>query len=377
MSSKRDFYEILAVARDADADTIKKAYRKLAMQFHPDRNPGNKEAEDKFKEAAEAYDILSNPEKKAQYDRFGHAAFGGSGGRGAGGFHNAEDIFSNFGDIFGDIFGGAGGGGAGRRQSRQGPRRGADLRYMTEISLKEVIEGLEKEIEFDTDDNCESCNGSGAERGSSPKVCASCGGQGQVFRSQGFFSVGQTCPTCHGRGQVVEKPCKPCKGRGRVKQHRKIKITIPAGVDTGTRLRVNGEGEGGYMGGGAGDLYVEISVKEDARFDRDGNDLLTEIKVDYLHLLLGGELEIETVNGSAEIEIPKGTQVGDRIRIPGQGIPSLRGNRRGDLFCQVGVEIPEKLTKDEEKLLRDLAKLRGIEIHSSGNLGGIFGRKKK
>lgn len=375
MSSKRDFYDILAVARDADADTIKKAYRKMAMQFHPDRNPGNKEAEDKFKEAAEAYDILSNPEKKAQYDRFGHAAFGNGGG-GRGGFHNAEDIFSNFGDIFGDIFGGGAGGG-GRRQSRQGPRRGADLRYMTEISLKEVVEGLEKEIEFDTDDNCESCNGSGAEKGSSPKVCTSCGGQGQVFRSQGFFSVGQTCPTCHGRGQVVEKPCKPCKGRGRVKQHRKIKITIPAGVDTGTRLRVNGEGEGGYMGGSAGDLYVEIAVKEDSHFDRDGNDLLTEIRVDYLHLLLGGELEIETVNGTAEIEIPKGTQVGDRIRVPGQGVPSLRGNRRGDLFCQVGVDIPTKLTKDEEKLLRDLAKLRGIEINSSGSLGSIFGRKKK
>lgn len=374
MSSKRDFYEILAVARDADADTSKKAYRKMAMQFHPDRNPGNQEAEDKFKEAAEAYDILSNPEKKAQYDRFGHAAFSG-GGRG-GGFHNAEDIFSNFGDIFGDIFGGGAGGG-GRRQSRQGPRRGADLRYMTEISLKEVVEGLEKEVEFDTDDNCESCNGSGAEKGSSPKVCTSCGGQGQVFRSQGFFSVGQTCPTCHGRGQVVEKPCKPCKGRGRVKQHRKIKITIPAGVDTGTRLRVNGEGEGGYMGGAAGDLYVEISVKDDAHFDRDGNDLLTEIRVDYLHLLLGGELEIETVNGTADIEIPKGTQVGDRIRVPGEGVPSLRGNRRGDLFCQVGVDIPTKLTKDEEKLLRDLAKLRGIEINSSGSLGSIFGRKKK
>jgi molecular chaperone DnaJ len=374
MSSKRDYYEILAVARDADADTIKKAYRKLAMQFHPDRNPGNTEAEDKFKEAAEAYDILSNPEKKAQYDRFGHAAFGG-GGRGGGGFHNAEDIFSNFGDIFGDIFGGGAGGG--RRQSRQGPRRGADLRYMTEITLKEVIEGLEKEIEFDTDDNCDDCNGSGAEKGSSPKVCITCGGQGQVFRSQGFFSVGQTCPTCHGRGQVVEKPCKPCKGRGRVKQHRKIKITIPAGVDTGTRLRVNGEGEGGYMGGAAGDLYVEIAVKEDSRFDRDGNDLLTEIKVDYLHLLLGGELEIETVNGSAEIEIPRGTQVGDRIRIQGQGIPSLRGSRRGDLYCQVGVDIPEKLTKDEEKLLRELAKLRGLDTQSSGHLGGIFSRKKK
>jgi molecular chaperone DnaJ len=372
MSSQRDFYEVLGVSRDADAETIKKAYRKMAMQYHPDKNPGNAEAEEKFKEAASAYEVLSNSEKRAQYDRFGHSAFG-NGGRGGAGFQDMEDIFSHFGDIFGDIFGMGGGGRS--RQQRSGPRKGADLRYVTEISLKEVIEGVDKEIEFDTEENCETCDGSGAEKGSSVQTCKTCGGQGQVLRSQGFFSVATTCPTCHGKGKTIDKPCKKCKGRGRSQQHRKIQVTIPAGVDSGTRLRVSEEGEGGYMGGPAGDLYVEVAVKEDPRFERSGNDLYTRLQVDYLHLLLGGEVEAQTVTGKLKVEIPRGTQVGEKIRIPNEGIPSLRGSRRGDLYCLVGVDIPEKLTKDEEKLLKELAKIRGMETDSSGFLG-LFGKKK-
>lgn len=372
MSTQRDYYEILGVAKDADGETIKKAYRKLAMQFHPDKNPGNAEAEEKFKEAASAYEVLSNSDKRAQYDRFGHAAFANGGRGGGGGFQDMDDIFSHFGDIFGDIFGM---GGQSRSRQKSGPRRGADLRYVTEISLKEVIEGVDKEIEFDTEDNCETCDGSGAEKGSSAKTCATCGGNGQVLRSQGFFSVATTCPTCQGKGKTIDKPCKSCKGKGRKKQHRKIRVTIPAGVDTGTRLRVGDEGEGGYQGGPAGDLYVEISVKEDPRFERSGNDLYTRLQVDYLYLLLGGEVELTTVTGKKKVEIPKGTNVGEKIRIMGEGIPSLRGSRRGDLYCLVGVDFPEKLSKDEEKLLKELAKLRGLEV-SSGGLSGLFGKKK-
>jgi molecular chaperone DnaJ len=377
MSQSRDFYTILGVSKDSDADTIKKAYRRLAMQFHPDKNPGNSEAEEKFKEAASAYEVLSNPEKKAQYDRFGHAAYTQQGRGGGGqGFADMEDIFSQFGDIFGDFFGGGQGGGGRGRSQRNGPRRGADLRYMTEISLKDVIEGLQKEIEFDTESNCETCAGSGADKGAGVKTCNGCGGSGQVLSRQGFFSMATTCPTCAGRGQIIEKPCKTCKGRGRTKQHRKISLTVPAGVDTGTRLRVSNEGEGGYQGGPNGDLYVEISVREDERFERSGNDLYTRLDVDYLQLLLGGVVQVETVTGKEDVDVPRGTQVGDKIRISGQGIPSLRGSRRGDLFCLVGVEFPEKLSKDEEKLLKELAELRGISCGTGGALSGLFGRKK-
>jgi molecular chaperone DnaJ len=370
MSNQRDYYEVLGVARDADADTIKKAYRKLAMQFHPDKNPGNPEAEEKFKEAAAAYEVLSDSQKRAQYDRFGHAAFtGGMGGRG-GGFQDVEDIFANFGDIFGDFFGG---GQRQRRRSRNEPRRGADLRYVTEITLKDVLNGLEKDIEFDTDENCAECKGTGAEKGSSPVTCPTCGGSGQVVRSQGFFSVASTCPTCHGEGMMIKNPCKVCKGRGRVPEHRKIRINIPPGVDTGTRLRVGNEGEGGYSGGPAGDLYVEIRVKDHPNFEREGEDLHTRISVPYLQLLLGAEIQIETLGGDENIEIPKGTPNGKTLKLGGQGLPSLRGHRRGDLYCTVEVEFPEKISKEEEKLLRELAKLKGIEVKGEG---GLFGRKK-
>lgn len=371
MASQRDFYEILGVARDADQDTIKKAYRKLAMQLHPDKNPGNTEAEEKFKEAASAYEILSDTQKRAQYDRFGHAAFsGGMGGRG--GFTNAEDIFANFGDIFGDFFGG--GGQQRSRRSRHEPRRGADLRYLTEISLKDVLQGLEKDIEFDTDESCGECHGSGAEKGSSPVTCPTCGGSGQVVRSQGFFSVASTCPTCRGEGSMIKNPCKACKGKGRLPEHRKIRVNIPPGVDTGTRLRVTGEGEGGFNGGPAGDLYVEIRVKDHPHFERDGDHLHTQIPVSYLQILLGAELGIETLDGEQTLEVPKGTPPEKVLKLAGQGLPSLRGNRRGDLYCALKVTFPEKISKEEEKLLREVAKMKNIEVKGEG--GSFFSKKK-
>lgn len=366
--ASRDFYEILGVAREADADTIKKAYRKLAMQYHPDRNPGNAEAEEKFKEAAAAYEVLSDSNKRTQYDRYGHEAFNGRGG--SGGFSNAEDIFSHFGDIFGDLFGG---GQTRARRSRNEPRRGSDLRYVTEITLKDVVTGIEKEIEFDTDKNCDECKGSGAEKGSQASTCGTCGGSGQVVRQQGFFAMASTCPTCAGKGTVIKNPCKPCRGQGRVPEHRKIRLNIPVGVDTGTRLRVATEGEGGYLGGPPGDLYVEIRVKDHEHFERQGDDLVAEIDVPYLQMLLGAEIDVPTVMGDEKLEIPKGTHHGDTVKLVGQGLPSLRGNRRGDIYYHVNVEFPKKLTKDEEKHLREIAKANKVNVAGES---GLFGRKK-
>lgn len=376
MSTKRDFYEVLGVAKNAEADTIKKAYRQMAMKYHPDKNPGNKEAEEKFKEAASAYEVLSDPQKRAQYDRFGHQAFGA--GAGGAGFSNAEDIFSHFSDIFGDIFGGAGGFG-GRPQSRNAVRRGADLRYVTEITLKEVIEGIEREIEFETDANCESCNGTRAEKGSTPTTCPTCGGRGQVVRQQGFFQMASSCPQCQGEGSLIKNPCKPCRGTGRQKQSRKIRLTIPPGVDTGTRLRVSGEGEGGYRGGPAGDLFVEVSVRDDARFQRDDEDLHGEIEVDYLQAVLGAEIQVDTVTGKKGLVIPRGTTAGDRLKISGEGVPSLRGGRRGDLYYQMSVAFPKHLSKEEENMLRQIAEKRSISVspEGSGMFGGMFGKGKK
>ncbi|QLY24364.1 molecular chaperone DnaJ [Bdellovibrio sp. KM01] len=362
--ARRDFYEILGVEKGADQDTIKKAYRKMAMQYHPDKNPGNKEAEEKFKEAAGAYEVLSDTQKRAQYDRFGHDAFTSRGG-GGGGFQDAEDIFSHFGDIFGDLFGG-GGGPRQQRRNRNEPRRGSDLRYVTEIQLKDVISGLEKEIEFDTDENCKTCNGSGAEKGSHSETCHTCGGSGQVVRSQGFFAMASTCPTCHGQGTVVKNPCKPCKGKGRTSVHKKIRLNIPPGVDTGTRLRVATEGEGGYMGGQPGDLYVEIRVKPHNKFERRGDDLIGDLSVPYVQMLLGGEVEVPTVTGKATVEIPRGCENGDNVKLAGEGLPSLRGNRRGDIYYHVSVEFPDKLTKEEEKHLREIAKENGLKVSAAG-----------
>lgn len=371
--SKRDFYEILGVTKSSDQDTIKKAYRKLAMQFHPDKNPDNPEAEEKFKEAASAYEILSDPEKRARYDQYGHAAFnGGGGGRG---FQNMEDIFGSFGDIFEDFFGGSGGRGGRQRSRRNEPRRGSDLRYVTEIFLKDVIEGIEKEIEFDTEENCKTCSGTGAEKGSQSTTCTTCGGAGQVVRQQGFFTMATTCPTCQGEGTVIKNPCKPCKGKGRTKAHRKIQIKIPPGVDTGTRLRVSGEGEGGFLGGPSGDLFVEIRVRDHDLFERRDEDLITILNVDYLQLLLGAEVDVPTVMGKEKLAISRGTQPGETVKLSGHGLPSLRGSRRGDIYYQIKVDIPEQISKEEEQILRDLAKARGLEVAPPEGFK-LFGKRK-
>ena len=350
MASPRDYYEILGVSRDATADVLKKAYRKMALQFHPDKNPGDPTAEEKFKEAANAYEILSNPEKRAKYDRFGHDAFKN------GGYQNVDDIFSNFSDIFGDFFGGGGFGGQTSRRSRQtGPSRGADLRYRTEMTLEEVVSGIEREIDFETDANCETCNGTGAKKGTQSATCSTCGGQGQVIARQGFFQVATTCPGCHGSGQIIKEKCDSCIGKGRVKAKRKIRVTVPAGVDTGTQLRVSNEGEGGYRGGPNGDLYVEIQVRNHERFEREGSHLYSEMQVSYLQAALGAELDFESIDGKEGVRIPPGTQPGARIRVPGRGIPMLRSKGRGDLILAVEVTIPSKLSKSEEKLLRQIA----------------------
>jgi molecular chaperone DnaJ len=352
-----DYYVILGVEKSADQDSIKKAYRKLAMQFHPDKNPGNKEAEDKFKQAAAAYEILGTPEKRAKYDRFGHAAFQ----QGGGGFQNAEDVFSSFSDIFGDFFGMGQQGGRGRAK-RNGPARGADLRYICEIELKDVIKGLEREVKFDTEESCKECSGSGSAKGSESETCNTCGGQGQVISSQGLFSVATTCPSCHGAGKIIRNPCEGCHGRGRVKSERKIRVNIPAGVDTGTQLRLTNEGEGGHRGGPPGDLYVEIRVLDNEDFERHGVDLLTSVDISYLQALLGAEIEVETFDGKEKLNVPPGTGTGERIRLDKLGVPSLRGGGRGSLYCQMNVEMPKKLSKEEEKLLREIAKIRGEEV---------------
>lgn len=363
---KRDFYEILGVARTADGDTIKKAYRKLAMQFHPDKNPDNKEAEDKFKECARAYEVLSNAEMRARYDRFGHQGVDGPQGGGHQ-FHDVGDIFEAFGDIFGDFFGGQGGGR--QRRHPNGPRRGNDLRYVLEIELKDVIDGIQKPIEFESEDSCKTCEGSGAEAGSKSETCPGCGGRGQVVRSQGFFSMASTCGQCRGTGQIIKNPCKKCRGQGRVMVARKLLIDVPAGVDNGTQLRLNNEGEAGGKGGPPGDLYVELRVKPHPRFERDGADLYVELEINYIQAILGGETTIETLRGDKKVTIPKGCQYGQQIKLQGEGLPSLRGSRVGDLTCVVKVFIPKKLTKDEEKLLKEIATLKG---QSPGKDKGSF-----
>lgn len=366
----RDYYEILGVTKSADASAIKKAYRAMALKYHPDKNPGDKSAEDKFKEAAEAYSILSDPQKKMRYDQFGHA--GVSGGYGQGGFGDVNDIFSAFGDIFGDFFGG---GGMHRQRGRgsRGPARGSDLRYVVDIQLKEVLNGTEKQIQFETEDACGTCSGSGAKKGSKPETCRNCGGSGQVVRQQGFFAVATSCGTCRGEGQVIRDPCGNCQGSGRQASKRKISVNIPAGVSTGTQLRLTNEGEGGFRGGPRGDLYVQVNVVDSPDFEREGQNLHRRQKISYLQALLGAELEVETLDGNASLRVEPGTQSADILRIQGQGLPGLRNPRRGDLFVHVSVDIPKKLTRGEEDALRKLAEEKGESVLGPA---GIFGRRK-
>ncbi len=358
----QDYYQTLGVDRNSSQDEIKKAYRKLAMKHHPDKNPGDQAAEDKFKEASEAYSVLSDADKRSKYDRFGHAGVqGGPGGGGVHpGFDNVDDIFSSFSDIFGDFFGQGMGGG--RRAQGNRPRRGADLRYMLEVNLKEVIEGAEKELEFDSEKSCGICTGSGSEPGKQAETCPTCGGTGQVVSSQGFFSVATSCPSCRGNGKLIRHPCKNCKGKGRTLEDRKIRVTIPKGVATGTRLRITGEGEGGFLGGPMGDLYVEIRVRDDARYERQGDDLYSLLEISYVQALLGAEVQVDTMDGKKQVTVPPGTSQGQILKMKGLGIPHIRGGQRGDLCWGIKVQIPKKISKDEEKLLREIAKARGESV---------------
>ena len=352
--SKRDYYEILGVTRSATDVEIKSAYRKLAMKFHPDRNPGDQLAEEKFKEAAEAYAILADSDKRSLYDRFGHAGVSSAAGAGGGFdpsvFSGFEDILGGLGDIFGfgDLFGG------GRR--RGGPQRGADLRYDLEISFEESSRGAETTIQIPRQENCETCHGSGAAQGSSPTQCPQCRGQGQVRFQQGFFTVARTCPQCRGAGKVVTNPCKTCRGAGRVTHERKITVKIPAGIATGQQLRLQGEGESGAAGGPAGHLYVVVHVQEHEFFRRDGNNLFCEIPVNFTTVALGGEIQVPTLDGVDTIKVPEGTQTGTTLRMRGKGMPDVNGRGRGDLFATVQVQTPKKLSKEQRQLLEQLSK---------------------
>jgi molecular chaperone DnaJ len=344
--AKRDYYEVVGVNRDASEDDIKKAYRKLAMQFHPDRNPDNPKAEEKFKEAKEAYEVLSEADKRAAYDRFGHAGVDASAAAGAGaGFGgNFGDVF---GDIFSEIFGGAGG------RARSNVYRGADLRYNLEITLEEAARGSETKIRIPTLEPCETCHGSGAKPGTQPAQCPTCNGQGQVRIQQGFFSLQQTCPRCSGTGKVVKEPCGACSGQGRVKKQKTLSVRITPGLDEGDRIRLAGEGEAGVNGGPPGDLYVVIRLKAHAVFSRENSDLHCEMPISFSMAALGGELEIPTLDGSARIKIPPETQTGKVFRLRGKGIKALRSNDYGDLFCHVVVETPVSLNARQRELLQE------------------------
>jgi molecular chaperone DnaJ len=352
--AKRDYYEVLGVNRDASEEDIKKAYRRLAMKHHPDRNPENPAAEGHFKEAKEAYEILADPKTRSAYDQFGHAGVdptgAGAGTYGFGGFGGFADAF---GDIFGDIFGG------GRHRTQA--YRGADLRYNLEISLEETARGAETRIRVPTMEECESCSGSGAKPGTSPTTCPTCGGHGQVRMQQGFFSIQQTCPKCHGAGRVVQHPCPACQGVGRVKQHKTLSVRIPAGVDEGDRIRLSGEGEAGAQGGPPGDLYVVVHVKPHPVFTRDRNDLHCEMPISFTTAALGGEIEIPTLDGHAKIRVPAESQTGKVFRLRGKGITGIRSHATGDLLCHLVVETPINLTERQKELLRELETINAAD----------------
>lgn len=346
--AKRDYYEVLGVKKDVDAAELKKAYRRVAMKFHPDRNPDDPSAEEKFKEANEAYEVLSDDNKRAAYDRFGHAGVDGQAGMGGGGgagFNNFSDIF---GDVFGDIFGGAGG-----RGGRGGPARGSDLRYNLELSLEEAVKGTSVQIKVPTLVSCKVCDGSGAKPGSKPVTCSTCGGHGQVRMQQGFFSVQQTCPTCRGRGTIISDPCKACHGQGRTEETKTLSVKVPPGVDTGDRIRLSGEGEAGADGGPSGDLYVQVNVREHNIFKRDGADLYCEVPIDFVDAALGGELEVPTLDGRVKLKVPPETQTGKLFKLRGKGVTPVRGGGVGDLLCRVVVETPVNLTSKQKDLLKE------------------------
>jgi molecular chaperone DnaJ len=360
--AKRDYYETLGVAKNANEDEIKKAYRKLAMKHHPDRNQGEgaKAAEEKFKEAKEAYEMLTDAQKRAAYDQYGHAGvdpnmgggggFRGQGAEGFGGFAEA------FGDIFGDIFGGGGAGGAGRRGGAQQVYRGNDLSYAMEITLEEAARGKDTQIRIPSWENCDTCSGSGAKPGTSAKNCGHCNGTGTVHMRQGFFSVQQTCPHCRGTGKIIPEPCTACSGQGRIKKSKTLEVKIPGGINEGMRIRSAGNGEPGLNGGPAGDLYIEIRIKQHDIFERDGDDLHCTVPLPMTSAALGGSIEVPTLGGKAEIELPEGTQHGKTFRLRGKGIKGVRSSYPGDLYCHISIETPVKLTEHQRKLLKELDK---------------------
>ncbi|NNE67722.1 MAG: molecular chaperone DnaJ [Pyrinomonadaceae bacterium] len=364
--TKRDYYEILGVEKNATETEIKRAYRRLAVKFHPDKNPDDKEAEEKFKEAAEAYSVLSDAQKKSQYDRFGHSGLGGQGGYDPG-FSNIEDIFDLFG--FGDMFGGGG-----RRRSTV--QRGADLRYDLEITLEEAAQGKDAKIDVPRLEKCEPCEGKGTAEGSSPETCITCSGSGQTRYQQGFFSVMRTCPNCSGKGQIIKNPCSECKGAGRIQSSKTLEVKIPAGVETGSRLRVSGEGEAGVNGGPTGDLYVFVHVAEHDTFERQGTNLYTSAPISFAQAALGAEITVKTLEGEEELKIPAGTQTGTVFRIKGGGMPDLGGRGKGELYVAVTVMTPKSLNKDQRALFENLADIEDVEFEEEGfmdRVRNIFG----
>jgi molecular chaperone DnaJ len=373
--AKRDYYEVLGVSRTATEVEIKSAYRKLAVRYHPDKNPGDHEAEEKFKEAAEAYSVLSDADQRARYDRFGHAGVSSSAASGAGwgaqGFGGIEDIL---GDLFGfgDMFGGRSAGGT-RRSAAQ---RGADLRYDLEMTLEEAASGMTAQLRIPRLETCDACRGSGAAPGTQPETCQTCGGAGQVRYQQGFFSVSRTCGTCRGTGRVIRTPCETCRGAGRVEREKQMEVKIPAGVETGSRLRLAGEGEAGSQGGPAGDLYVVIHVKEHEVFERQGNNLYASVPVTFAQAALGAEINVPTLDGQQNLKVPAGTQTGTVFRVKGQGMPALGGRGKGDLYVSVTVVTPTTLTREQRKLLEQLAEIEEKDLGDKGlmdKVRDIFG----
>jgi len=364
--AKRDYYEVLGISRSASPDELKAAYRRQAIKFHPDKNPGNKDAAEKFKEVNEAYSVLSNPQKRQTYDQFGHAGVQGAGGAPGGGFD-----FSSFGDIFEDVFGEAFGFGRGRRQGR-GAEPGRDLRADHEVNLTEVLTGSEVSLNVPAFQACEVCSGSGAAAGSGTKKCPDCGGSGQLRVSHGFFSISQTCGRCRGYGEVIDKPCPACHGQGRVHKNKRVKVRIPPGVETGTTLRVSSEGEAGVRGAPPGDLYVVIQVRPDERFEREGANLFTDFNISFPLAALGGEISVPTLENPVRLKIPAGTQPGILFRIAEHGLPHLKNRSRGDLFVRIKVEVPKKLSKEDRKIISDLAERLGEDRISKDD--GVFKR---
>jgi molecular chaperone DnaJ len=370
MAAKADFYEVLGVTRTADDKTLKAAFRKLAMQYHPDRNPGDHAAEIKFKEVAAAYECLKDPQQRAAYDRFGHAAFENGGG-GQGGFPG--DFTASMSDIFDNIFGDMMGSRRGTNASRGGRERGADLRYNMEITLEEAYAGKTAEIEVPTKIVCKTCSGSGSKPGSQPKTCPTCDGNGRVRAAQGFFSIERTCPTCQGRGQVISDPCVECHGAGRTTEDRKLSVNIPAGIEDGTRIRLAGEGEAGLRGGPSGDLYIFLSVKPHEFFQRDGADIFCRVPISVTTAALGGEFQVPTIEGGkTRMKVPDGTQTGKQFRLKGNGMPVLRSSRVGDMYIQVAVETPQNLSRRQRELLEEFEQVSSAENNPEST--GFFAR---